>query len=70
MTSAVQSAPAYRIDRWDLNGNAVQHVADLDDLTVALATYEAACNLWPENCLTLREGVPRNRGQPTHATQQ
>jgi hypothetical protein len=47
---------AYRIDRWDPNGNAVQHVADLDDLTVALATYEAACNRWPDNHLTLREG--------------
>jgi hypothetical protein len=47
---------AYRIDRWDSNGNAVEHVADLDDLTVALATYEAACKLWPNNSFTLREG--------------
>ena len=46
---------AFRIDRWDPNANAVHHVADLDDLTVALATYEAACKRWPDNCLTLRE---------------
>jgi hypothetical protein len=62
---------AYRIDRWDPHGNAVQHVADLDDLTVALATYEAACKRWPDHHLTLREGSrviadsrhtePRNR---------
>ena len=47
---------AYRIDRWDANGNAVQHVADLDDLTVALATYEAGRMRWPDDGLTLREG--------------
>lgn len=47
---------AYRIDRWDPSGNVVQHVADLDDLAVALATYEAACKRWPDDCLTLRHG--------------
>jgi hypothetical protein len=35
---------AYCIDRWDPSGNVVQRVADLDDLAVAVATYEAACN--------------------------
>jgi hypothetical protein len=54
--TTTQTTFAYRIDRWDPNGNAVQHVADLDDLTVALAIYEAACNRWPDNHLTLREG--------------
>jgi hypothetical protein len=47
---------AYRIDRWDPSGNEIQHVADVDDLTVALATYEAACERWPKHCLTLRQG--------------
>jgi len=46
----------YRIDRWDPSGNEIQHVADVDDLTVALATYEAACERWPKHCLTLRQG--------------
>jgi hypothetical protein len=47
---------AYRIDRWDPSGNVVQRVADVDDLAVALATYQAACKRWPSNCFTLREG--------------
>jgi hypothetical protein len=47
---------AYCIERWDPRGNVVQRVADLDDLTVALATYEAACKRWPDNHFTLREG--------------
>ena len=47
---------AYRIDRWDLSNNEIQHVANVDDLTVALATYEAACERWPKHCLTLRQG--------------
>ena len=47
---------AYRIDRWDPSGNVVQRVADVDDLAVAVATYEAACKRWPGNCFTLRQG--------------
>ena len=47
---------AYRIDRWDPSGNVVQRVADVDDLAVAVETYEAACKRWPGNCFTLREG--------------
>jgi hypothetical protein len=47
---------AYRIDRWDPSGNVVQRVADVDDLAVAVETYEAACKRWPGNCFTLRQG--------------
>ena len=47
---------AYRIDRLDPSGNVVQRVADVDDLAVAVATYEAACKRWPGNCFTLRQG--------------
>jgi hypothetical protein len=47
---------AYCIDRWDPSGNAVRRVADVDDLAVAVATYEAACKRWPGNCFTLRQG--------------
>ena len=46
---------AYRIDRWDSSNNEIQHVANIDDLTVALATYEAACERWPKDRLTLRQ---------------
>ena len=48
----------YRIDRWDADGNSViEHVADIDDLTVAKAIYEAACKRWLGANITLREGA-------------
>ena len=35
---------AFRIDTWADDGESiVEHVADVDDLTIALATYHAAC---------------------------
>jgi hypothetical protein len=43
----------YRIDRWDVT----EHVAEIDDLTVAKAIYEAACKQWPGANITLRQGV-------------
>lgn len=47
---------AYRIDRWDADGNGVmEHLADIDDLIVAWATYEAARNRWPDERITLRQ---------------
>ena len=46
----------YSIDRWDANGHATQHVAEIDDLTVATATYRAACERWPDDSLTLKKG--------------
>jgi hypothetical protein len=55
--AVTESHFAYSIDRWDdPNGNVIQHVADLDDLMVALATYEAARKRWPDNCVILRQG--------------
>jgi hypothetical protein len=48
----------YRIDRWDADGNSViERVADIDDLTVAKAIYEAACKQGPGANITLRQGV-------------
>ena len=46
----------YSIDRWDTKGNATQHIAEIDDLTVATATYRAACERWPDDSLTLKKG--------------
>jgi hypothetical protein len=60
-----QSTFAYRIERWDPSGNVVQRVADVDDLAVAVATYEAACKRWPDNHFTLRKGS-RLSGQSTN----
>jgi hypothetical protein len=34
----------------------VAHLADVDDLTVALATYHATCQRWPGKAITLRQG--------------
>ena len=47
---------AYRIDLSDADGdNVVKHLADIDDLLVARATYEAACKRWPGERITLRQ---------------
>jgi hypothetical protein len=49
---------AYRIDLWDADGNSVvKHLADIDDLIVAGATFDAACKRWPGECITLRQGI-------------
>ena len=48
----------YRIDLSDADGdNVVKHLADIDDLIVARATYEAACKRWPGERVTLRQGI-------------
>jgi hypothetical protein len=48
---------AYRIDRWDTHGhNIIQHIANVDDLVLAMAAYEAARKHWPGETITLREG--------------
>jgi len=55
--TVTESRFAYRIDRWDADGNKViEHVADIDELTVAKAIYEAACKQWPGVNITLRQG--------------
>ena len=46
----------YRIDRWDADGSRVlEHLADIDDLIVARAIYEAACKRWSGERFTLRQ---------------
>ena len=42
---------ARRIDMWDEDGaNLVDHLAGVEDLDVAAATYRAACRRWPKSC--------------------
>jgi hypothetical protein len=49
---------AYRIDAWDADGeNVIEHLAGVEDLQVAKATYLAACPRWPETPITLRQGT-------------
>ena len=45
---------AYRIDAWDADGESViEHLAGVEDLQVAKATYLAACQRWPRTLITL-----------------
>ena len=49
---------AHRIDLWDDDGaNLVDHLAGVEDLDVAAATYRAACRRWPKAKITLRRGA-------------
>ena len=48
---------AYRIDLWtDDEKEVVEHLADVDGLTVALATFHAAIERQPGRAITLRQG--------------
>jgi hypothetical protein len=43
---------------WDEDGaNLVDHLAWVEDLDVAAATYRAACRRWPKAKITLRQGA-------------
>ena len=47
---------AYRIDHWTDDGESiVEHLADVEDFQVAMATYHAACKRWPRKAITLRQ---------------
>ena len=49
---------AHRIDAWDTDGeNVIEHLAGVEDLQVAKATYLAACQRWPRTPITLRQGT-------------
>jgi hypothetical protein len=47
----------YRIDTWTKPDaqSLVQHVADVEDYEVALATFRACCERWPTTPITLRQ---------------
>src|SRR5216117_2086452 len=36
---------------------AIEHLAGVEDLQVAMATYHAACERWPNAPITLRQGM-------------
>jgi hypothetical protein len=61
---------AHRIDMWDDDGeNLIEHLAGLEDLQVALATFLAACQRWPGIPITLRQGarvIEDSRRLPAH----
>jgi hypothetical protein len=49
---------AFRIDVWDgATDNLVEHLAGLDDYSMAVAAYSAAVESRPKDKITLRQGV-------------
>ena len=48
----------FRVDTWTHDGESiVEHVASVEDYELALATFRAACELWPGTLITLRQGA-------------
>jgi len=48
----------FRVDTWTLDGESImEHVAGVEDYQVAVATYRAACERWPDTPITLRQGA-------------
>ena len=48
----------FRVDTWTPDGESiVEHVADVEDYQVALATFRAACERWSGTPITLRQGA-------------
>ena len=48
----------YRIDMWSRDGKKViEHLAGVEDLRLAMATYRAACECWPGMPITLSQGA-------------
>jgi hypothetical protein len=53
---------AYRIDRWDANGNSImEHVAGCDDLTVAVAAHDADVRRWAGEVIPLLHSAKDSR---------
>jgi hypothetical protein len=49
---------AHRIDRWDDNGdNIIDHIAGVEDYTIARKAFYAAVVRWPDAMITLRQGA-------------
>jgi hypothetical protein len=49
---------AHRIDMWIDDGESiVEHLAGIEDVALALATYHAARERWPDAVITLRQGA-------------
>jgi len=48
----------FRIDTWTPDGESImEHLAGVEDYQVALATFRAACERWPNTPITLRQGA-------------
>ena len=48
MTTTFRTHFTFRVDTWTPDGESiVEHVAGVEDVQVALATFHAACQRWP-----------------------
>ena len=48
----------FRVDTWTADGESiVEHLAGVEDYTLAMATYRAAVERWPNIPITLRQGA-------------
>ena len=57
VTKKTRTHFTFRIDTWTADGESIlEHVAGVQDLQVALATYLAATQRWPGIPITLRQG--------------
>jgi hypothetical protein len=57
-TEKTQTHFAFRIDAWTADGESVvEHLAGVEDYTLAMATYRAAIERWPNIPITLRQGA-------------
>ena len=56
--STMRTHVTFRVDTWTSDGESiVEHVAGVEDYQLALATYRAACERWPDTPITLRQGA-------------
>jgi hypothetical protein len=56
--STTRTQFTFRVDTWTPDGESiVEHVAGIEDYQVALVTYRAACQRWPDILITLRQGA-------------
>ena len=57
-TEKTQTHFAFRIDAWTADGESiVEHLAGVEDYTLAMAAYRAAVGRWPNTPITLRQGA-------------
>jgi hypothetical protein len=58
----------FRIDTWTADGESiVEHLAGVEDYTLAMATYRAAIERWSNTPITLRQGARVIEGQGREA---
>ena len=61
----------FRVDMWDRDGlGVIEHIAGAQDYQVAMATYVAARQRWPDAFITLRQGarvIEESRKMSGHA---